>query len=369
MDPAAVETLRAHLRTLFPPLTAPCPPAFFDNAAGSLVPRTVIEAVSQVLLERGVVNSLPGYPWGRANSLLKVAAHEATALFVNAPGGAKDVALGPSATALTFRVSAALARRLRPGDAVVCSELEHECNASPWRELSRVGVELRVWRAAWPGGALPLEGLRALLADGKVKLVALTAASNCFGLRTDVAGAAAVAHAAGAEIFVDAVHAAAHALPDVVRDDVDYLCFSPYKLCAPHLGALYVRSSLVAALDVSLPQPPAPPLGAPQQPPTQASALRKRVHTQSPTPTQSFPTPPPSPLPHTLRNRCPRSSSTTSPASARPSTGRRPTSRWRAGWRRCTTTKRRWAAGSAARPSPARAWWRPLMPWSRWRRP
>jgi len=244
------EALRGRLRALFPPLRSPNAPAFLDNAAGSLVPSRVIDAVASVLMTRGAVNSLPGYPWGRENAALAASAHEATALFVNAPGGGADVALGPSATALAFRVSAALSRKLQPGDAVVVSELEHECNASPWRELARGGVELRVWRAAWPAGALELPALRALLADGRVKLVALTAASNAFGLKTPVKAAASAAHAAGAHIYVDAVHAAAHELPDVARDDLDFLVFSPYKCCAPHLGALYVRSGLVTGLDV-----------------------------------------------------------------------------------------------------------------------
>jgi cysteine desulfurase family protein (TIGR01976 family) len=244
-----VEALRRRLRALFPPLRAPSPPAFLDNAAGSLVPARVVAAVSEVLTQRGVVNSLPGYSWGRANAELAAAAHHWTGLFVNAPGGGSDIALGPSSTALAFRMSAALSRALRPGDAVVVSELEHECNASPWRELERGGVQLRVWKAAWPAGALELPALRALLADGRVKLVALTAASNAFGLKTDVRGAAQAAHEGGAKIFIDAVHAAAHELPDVARDDLDFLVFSPYKCCAPHLGALYVRSNLIGSID------------------------------------------------------------------------------------------------------------------------
>ena len=247
---ASLEALRARLRAQFPPLRGTAAPAFLDNAAGSLVPSRVISAVTEVLTQRGVVNAPPGYAWGRANAQLSDDAHRLAGLYVNAPGGGADIALGPSSTALAFRVSAALAKRLQPGDAVVVSDLEHECNASPWRELARGGVELRVWRAAWPAGALEVDALRALLADGRVRLVALTAASNAFGLKTPVAAAAAAARAAGALCFVDAVHMAAHELPDVARDGLDFLVFSPYKCCAPHLGALYVRTSLIEGLDV-----------------------------------------------------------------------------------------------------------------------
>jgi cysteine desulfurase family protein (TIGR01976 family) len=243
-----LEALRARLRAHFAPLSAPGAVAFLDNAAGTLVPRGVAAAVADALTTRGVVNSLPGYALGRAQAATKLAAHEATAVFVNARG-ADEIALGPSATAMAFRLSAALARQMRAGEAVVVSELEHECNASPWRDLARVGVELRIWRARWPAGELRVEDLEALLADGKVRLVALTQASNAFGLLTRPAEAARAAHAHGALIIVDSVHGAPHMLPDVQRDDLDFMLFSPYKIMAPHLGALYMRRTLVAGLD------------------------------------------------------------------------------------------------------------------------
>lgn len=249
---ADLEVLRERLRGLFPPFCQPDAPSFLDNAAGTLVPQGVVEAVAGCLSARGVVNSLPGYKWGREQGAVKLAAHQATGLFVNAPNGGEDIVLGPSATALAFRLSAALGKRFTASDAIVLSALEHECNASPWRELSdTLGLELRIWKPRWPEGTLHVEDLAPLLADGRTRLVALTAASNCFGLATQcIRQAADAAHAAGALLCVDAVHGAPHALPDVVRDDMDFLLFSPYKLLAPHLGGLYIRGSLIAALDV-----------------------------------------------------------------------------------------------------------------------
>jgi cysteine desulfurase family protein (TIGR01976 family) len=241
----SLEDLRQMLREEFPPLSKKI--AFLDNAAGSLVPRRVIDAISEVLSSRGVCNSMMSYSWGLSQLDLKAKAHEETAKFLNAD--MEEITIGPSATAMAFRLSAALSRKFVPGDAVVLSGLEHECNASPWRELPK-GVEIRVWEPKVPDGNLCLNDLELLLADGKVKLVALTAASNAFGLRTDVSGAAAVAHKHGAQIICDSVHGAPHNLPDVKASDVDYLLFSPYKICAPHLGVLYIRKSLITDLDV-----------------------------------------------------------------------------------------------------------------------
>lgn len=252
MSSSPIEPLRAHLRSLFPALCKPDAPSFLDNAAGTLVPQSVASAVADVLTSRGVVNALPGYKWGQQQQQLKNESREATAIFVNAPLGGKEIVMGPSSTALAFRLAAALGRQWGPGDAVIVSGLEHECNASCWRDLTAtLGVEIRVWEPHWPSGKLHIQDLQALLEDGKVKLLALTVASNCFGLHSyDLGEASRVCHAAGALICVDAVAGAPHYLPNVARDDLDFLLFSPYKICAPHSGAMYIRHSLIAALDV-----------------------------------------------------------------------------------------------------------------------
>ena len=98
--------------------------------------------------------------------------------------------------------------------------------------VTKTIVIVNIW-CQWyiPAGDVRTEDLENLLADGKVKLVALTAASNAFGLRTDISNAAATAHTHGAELIIDAVHGAPHNLPDVTQYDVDYLLFSPYKIC------------------------------------------------------------------------------------------------------------------------------------------
>jgi selenocysteine lyase/cysteine desulfurase len=234
-EETVVEVLRSRLRAQFAPLRHDPPVCFLDNAAGSLVPDRVVDAVAGVLSSRGVCNQMASYSLGREQISLVKAAHEASALFVNAPGGADEIALGPSSTAMAFRLSSAFARVFGEGDVVVVSGLEHECNASPWRELSKVGVQLRVWEPRWPAGSLHVDDLAPLLADGRVRLVALTGASNAFGLLTPIAAAARAAHAAGAWIIVDAVHLSPHIIPDVARDDLDFLLFSPYKVCVRYL--------------------------------------------------------------------------------------------------------------------------------------
>jgi cysteine desulfurase family protein (TIGR01976 family) len=79
-------------------------------------------------------------------------------------------------------------------------------------------------------------------------LVACTLTSNATGSIVDVAAAAKVAHAAGAEIFLDAVHYGPHGLIDVQLFDCDYLVCSGYKIFAPHMGFLWGRRELLQKL-------------------------------------------------------------------------------------------------------------------------
>ncbi|GMA14923.1 cysteine desulfurase-like protein [Deinococcus metallilatus] len=223
------------LRAQFPPLASGR--AYLDNAAGGLLPLRSIAAVTEHLTRYGATNAMPGHAPGREVLALKKRAREGTALFLNAD--AEDVALGPSTTALTFRLAAAFARLWGPGDEVILSGLEHEANASPWRELERVGVTVRVWHARQPEMRLHPDDLAALLSP-RTRLVAVTASSNALGVRVDIPAVTAQVRAAGAWTVVDAVHAAPHAFPDMQAWGADFVAFSPYKVWGPHLGALWV---------------------------------------------------------------------------------------------------------------------------------
>ncbi|MGI8747574.1 MAG: cysteine desulfurase-like protein, partial [Deinococcus sp.] len=219
---------------------------YFDNAAGGLIPQRSLDAMQEYLGRYGSINSMPGHRHGAEVLALKGRAREATALFMNADKG--EVAIGPSSTALAFRLAAAFARLWGPGDEVIVSELEHEANASPWRELERGGVTLRVWRAQGDM-TLDLADLQALLSP-RTRLLALTGASNVLGVLTPFREAAALARAAGAWTVLDGVHLASHVLPDVKGWGLDFMTFSPYKVFSPHLGVMYVRRELLASLPV-----------------------------------------------------------------------------------------------------------------------
>jgi cysteine desulfurase family protein (TIGR01976 family) len=86
------------------------------------------------------------------------------------------------------------------------------------------------------------------LVSSRTRLVACTLTSNALGSIVDVAAAARVAHAAGADVFLDAVHYGPHGLIDVRAFDCDYLVCSGYKIFAPHMGFLWGRRELLDTL-------------------------------------------------------------------------------------------------------------------------
>jgi cysteine desulfurase family protein (TIGR01976 family) len=159
-----------------------------------------------------------------------------------------SVALGRSATALTYDLSRALARTWTAGDEIVVTRLDHDANIRPWVQAAdRCGVTVR-WVDFDPAtGELATEAVAAALSD-RTRLVALTGASNLIGTRPDVTAVADLAHRAGALLHVDGVHLTAHAPVDVGQLGCDTYVCSPYKLLGPHCGVLVGRPALLQEL-------------------------------------------------------------------------------------------------------------------------
>ncbi len=231
------------------PLTAHFPAlrggfSFLDNAAGAQVPQACIDAMSGFLSSASCNVGMP-YPGSQAASDVKARTRLETAAFLNC--NPSEVVIGTSATALTFQLARAFSRRWGEGDEIIISELEHEADASPWRDLERVGVTVKVWRAGWPEGRLDLDDLRALVGP-RTRLLAVTSAANSLGSAPDVAGAARIARSVGAWTISDLVHFAPHHLPDVQELGVDFAVFSAYKVFSTHAAFMFVREGLLPQL-------------------------------------------------------------------------------------------------------------------------
>jgi cysteine desulfurase family protein (TIGR01976 family) len=235
-----VQTVRA----VFPALTRPPEFTFFDNAAGAQVPQIVLDAVNHHLLECNVQRG-GRYAKSREVDATISRARRSVADLVNARD-AGEIAFGMNATSFIRMVSLAIGQTLGKRNQLVVTDMDHEANVATWLALERNGASIRWWKMR-DDGNLHVDDLIPLVSSS-TRLVACTLASNAIGSIVDVSAAARVAHAAGAELFLDAVHYGPHGLIDVQAFECDYLVCSGYKIFAPHMGFLWGRRELLQAL-------------------------------------------------------------------------------------------------------------------------
>ena len=237
------------IRSSFPALNrrhAGLPVAYFDGPGGTQVPQAVVDAMADYLLHHNA-NTHWVYPTSVETDALLLAARETLADFVN--GAPDEIVLGANMTTLTFHLARGLGRGWGKGDEIVVTELDHRANVDPWRALERDrALTVRMARADAATGELDWEHLAAQIGS-RTKLVAIGAASNALGTISDVRRAADLAHAAGALVFVDAVHYAPHVLVDIAALDCDFLACSAYKFYGPHVGILWGRRELLQAVE------------------------------------------------------------------------------------------------------------------------
>jgi cysteine desulfurase family protein (TIGR01976 family) len=232
------------LRRRFPALRAAGTDVFLDNAAGAQVPDGVLEAVRCHLIERNVQRG-GRYPRSLAVDAVISRARSHVAAFVNARSP-QEIAFGMNATSFMRMVSLAIGQMLAERDEIVVTDLDHEANVATWLALERSGAKVRWWHMRQDGCLHP-QDLRSVLGP-RTRMVACTLTSNALGNIVDVRAAADLAHAAGAEIFIDAVHYGPHGVIDVQALDCDYLVCSGYKIFSPHMGFLWGRHEALLRL-------------------------------------------------------------------------------------------------------------------------
>jgi len=236
----------AFVRSQFPAFAQPGlrDQAFFENAGGSYPCAQVVDRLSRFYRERKVQPYGPFEP-SRAGGEEMDEARTRLAALMNIE--TDELSFGPSTTQNTYVLAQAFAQMLKPGDAIIVTDQDHEANSGPWRRLADRGLTIREWNLDPETGHLPLERLDALL-DGRVKLVCFPHCSNVVAEINPVAEIARRAHAAGAYVCVDGVAYAPHGLPNVAELGADIYLFSAYKTYGPHQGIMAIRRALGEAL-------------------------------------------------------------------------------------------------------------------------
>jgi cysteine desulfurase family protein (TIGR01976 family) len=221
-------------------------PVFLDGPGGTQVPQRVIDAMVRYLT---TCNANQGgvFTTSRESGAILDHAHQAAADLLNAPS-ADEIIFGANMTSLTFHLSRAFGRTLRPGDEVLVTRLDHDANVRPWVLAARdAGATARFVDIHPEDCTLDLDDLRRQLTP-RVRLVAVTCASNVVGSVTDVRLITRLAHEVGALVFLDAVHYAPHRLIDVQDWGCDFLACSAYKFFGPHVGILWGKREHLCSL-------------------------------------------------------------------------------------------------------------------------
>jgi len=252
MKPPASAPDWAALRADFPILDQTVhgrPLVYLDNGATTQKPRAVIAALAR-FYERDNANvhrAIHELSYRATTAYEDARARVARYLTAASP---EEIVFTRGTTESINLVAYVFTPLLRPGDAILLTEMEHHSNLVPWQLLARrTGARLRFVPVTGDEGRLDLDRLDELL-DGRVKLFAFTHVSNTLGTINPVAELCARARARGVVTLVDAAQSAGHLPLDVQQLGCDFLAFSGHKMAGPTgIGVLYGRHALLESLD------------------------------------------------------------------------------------------------------------------------
>jgi cysteine desulfurase/selenocysteine lyase len=222
---------------------------FLDSAASAQKPRAVIDAMV-ACMETQYANVHRGLHWmSERTSDAYEDVRDKTAALLNAASRDEIVFTRNATESINLVAHTYGHTALKPGDAVVVSEMEHHANLVPWQMLrDSHGTELRIVKIT-DAGEIDWESLEDVFADGKVKLLSVTHMSNVLGTYTPAERLARFAHERGARILLDGSQAVVHRKVDVQAIDADFYVFSGHKLYGPTgIGVLYGKAELLAAM-------------------------------------------------------------------------------------------------------------------------
>ncbi len=220
------------------------PLVYLDSANTSQKPQQVIEAIAvHYALHNGNV-SRSVHTLGTESTVAYEEARGKVARFINAPS-ADEVIFTKNATEGLNLLAHSLGARLREGDEIVISEMEHHSNIVPWQLLcERTGAKLR-WFGLTEHGRLDESDVDGLINE-RTKIVSLVHTSNVLGTVNATARITARIREVGAYLILDCSQTVPHRGFDVVDYDADFIVFTGHKMLGPTgIGVLWGRSELL----------------------------------------------------------------------------------------------------------------------------
>jgi len=222
---------------------------YLDNAATSQKPQSVIDAITRYYEEynsnvhRGIHTLSEEATDGFEQARLKVAR------FIKAPSTRGVIFVRNTTEAINLVAQAWARKRLKPGDEILLSRMEHHSNLIPWQMVaSETGAKLRFIHLN-VNGTMNLSNIDELIND-RTRLVAVSHMSNVLGTINPVRQLADLAHARGALMLADGAQSVPHMPVDVNELGCDFLAFSGHKMLGPTgTGVLWGRESVLEEMD------------------------------------------------------------------------------------------------------------------------
>jgi cysteine desulfurase/selenocysteine lyase len=224
------------------------PLVYLDNAASAQKPQVVLDRLNQAYTtEYANVHRGLHYLANAATEAYE-GAREKVRAFLNAER-AEEIVFTRNATEAMNLVAYTFGRdRIKPGDEIVLSIMEHHSNIVPWHFLREQYGAVIKWAPVDDEGNFLLDEFEKLLTD-RTKMVAITHMSNALGTVVPVKEVIRIAHARGIPVLVDGAQGAVHLDVDVRDLDCDFYAITGHKLCGPTgIGALYGKYEHLAAM-------------------------------------------------------------------------------------------------------------------------
>ena len=224
------------------------PLIYFDNAATTQKPKSVIDALSHYYtsdnanIHRGI-HALAE----RATTAFELTRTKIKE-FINAPSSDQIILTAGTTGSINLVAQTFGRANFSKGDKILISNLEHHSNIVPWQMIAEEKGAIIEVIPVDERGVLDLEAFRNLL-DASVKLVAVNHVSNAIGTINPIAEMIQLAHAHGAKVLIDGAQSVAHLDVDVQALDIDFFAFSAHKLFGPTgVGVLYGKRELLESM-------------------------------------------------------------------------------------------------------------------------
>ena len=221
---------------------------YFDNAATTLKPYSVIEASDKYYLEENANAHRGDYDLAFRVDTMVDKTRENIAKFFNA--NKREIVFTSGCSMSMNLVAFGYGfKYLKEGDEILLTEAEHASNVLPWFKVSELTKAVIKYIPLNDEGRLTPENLKKVISH-KTKIISVAQITNVLGFKVDIKSLAKIAHEYGAILICDAAQSAPHIKIDVKDLDVDFMTLSAHKMCGPTgIGALYGKFDLLKKMD------------------------------------------------------------------------------------------------------------------------